>query len=154
MTTDVRVKRILDSDEPDYAALVRLGPSVLPALGRFAAGPDRALAAKAASAAGRFDDPRALEVIRRAARSASPLVRLAAASATRGMRAPAVGQVILALTRDPDPGVRKFAVKAAATRPHDAALAARVRAIQSSDPSPTIRALAARAGRSPGGRVA
>jgi HEAT repeat protein len=150
MTIDInRVKRLLDCDEPNYAAVARLGAAVLPALRRFVSGPDQNLASKAASAAGLINDPRATEVLQQAARSPSVLVRLAAAGATRTTQGPGVGQVILALMRDADPGVRKFAIKAAAGRPNDTTLAARVRAIQASDPAPGNRTLAARALRRP-----
>jgi HEAT repeat protein len=151
-----QLRRILNSFEPNYAAITRMGPAVLPALAQLARGSDVGIASRAVYAAGLFNDPRVAGIIAQAARHASALVRLTAADATRNTRAPGVNQTILALTRDSDPGVRKFAIKSAAARPGDAALAARVRALQTSDPSPTIRALASRAtrGGGPGGNVA
>lgn len=155
MTVDVnRLRMLLNAEEPPYDAIARMGAAILPALSRFVSGPDAKLASKAASAAGMINDPRAADVLRQAARSRAPEVRIAAAGATRTLRVPGLSQVILALTRDPDPGVRKFAIKSAASRPGDTALAARVRELQTRDPSPTIRALASRAVRSPGnGRI-
>jgi hypothetical protein len=151
-----QLRQILNSFEPDYAAITRMGVAVLPALARFAAGSDVGIASRAVYAAGLFHDPQAASIIARAARNASPHVRMAAADASRNTRAAGVNHTIMALTRDADPGVRKFALKSAAARPADAALNARVRALQTSDPSPTIRALASRAvrGGGRGGNVA
>lgn len=156
MTVDInQLRQMINADEPDYTAVARMGPEVLPALRQFVAGSNPGLAAKAASAASLIAHPGAVEVVRQAAQSASPIVRIAAAGATRRMRAPNMSSLILALTRDSDPGVRKFAIKSAATRPDDRALAARVRELETRDPSPTIRALAARVTRGPGnGRIA
>lgn len=140
-----RVKRLLDSDEPNYPAVVRLGPAVLPVLARFAAGSDVRLAAAAVSAAGLIRDPRAADALQRAAQSRSPIVRLAAASVARNMAGPNVSRVLQTLLGDADQGVRKFAIKAAVARPNEPALLARVRDIQSRDPAPSNRTLAARA---------
>src|SRR5262245_48128928 len=115
--TLTEVRRILSSDEPDYAAAARLGPSVLPHLLALAGGADARMAAKAASLAGMIPHPSAVDVLRRAAASGSAVVRVAAAGAARRLRLPAAGQIVLALLNDADAGVRKFAIKAAAGRP-------------------------------------
>jgi HEAT repeat protein len=146
MTVDVNsVKRLLDSDEPDYAAVVRLGAAALPALGRLIAGSDVRLAAAAASATGLMRHPGASQTLGRAARNASPVVRLAAAGAARNMQGPDINRLLHTLLADADHGVRKFAIKAAVARPGDTALLAKVRTIQASDPSPANRTLAGRA---------
>jgi HEAT repeat protein len=139
------VKRLLDSDEPNYGALVRLGPAVLPVLARFIAGANVRLASAAASAAGLIRDPRAADTLAGAARSASPVVRIAAAGAARNLQGPVVSRFLHTLLGDADQGVRKFAIKAAVARPGDSRLLAKVRSIQSADPAPANRTLAARA---------
>ena len=146
MTIDANhVKRLLESDEPNYGAVVRLGPEVIPVLARLIAAPNPRVAAAAASAAGLVRHPQAAQALEQAARSGSAMVRLAAAGAARNMQGPAVNRVLHALLADADQGVRKFAIKAAVARPHDSALVARVRALQGSDSSPANRTLAARA---------
>lgn len=139
------VRRLLESDEPNYAAVARMGPEVVPILTRLVAGPNARLAAAAASAAGMVPHPRAADALARAAQSASAVVRLAAAGAARNLQGAGVNRVLHTLLADADQGVRKYAIKAAVARPHDAALVARVRNIHSSDPAPANRSLAQRA---------
>ena len=139
------VKRLLQSDEPNYGAVARLGPAVVPILARLVSSSDPRLAAAAASAAGLVQHPGAADAVARAAQSPSSIVRLAAAGAARNLQGPAVNRVLHSLLADADQGVRKFAIKAAVARPHDASLVARVRSIHSSDPSAANRTLAQRA---------
>lgn len=150
------VKRLLDSDEPNYAAVVRMGPAALPALARLLAGSNVRLAAAAASATGLMRHPSAHQTLERAARNPSAVVRLAAAGAARNLQGPGINRLLHTLLGDADAGVRKYAIKAAVARPSDAALLAKVRTINASDRSPANRTLAARAlafaaNRGPGG---
>jgi HEAT repeat protein len=146
MSVDVNsVRRLLGSDEPNYPAVVRLGAAALPALTQLIAGANVRLAAAAASAAGMIAHPRAAQALARAARSPSPVVRLAAAGAARNSQGPEVSRVLQTLLADADAGVRKFAIKAAVARPSEPALLARVRSIQSSDAVAANRTLAGRA---------
>src|SRR5262245_41968971 len=120
------VRRLLASDEPDYAAAARLGPQVLPYLLQLVAGSDEGMASKAVSLTGTSEHAAAVRVLGRAAQSRSSVVRVAAAGAARRLRHPAVSEVILKLLGDADKGVRKFAIKAAARR-QSPVLLARVR---------------------------
>jgi len=136
-----QVRALLDADEPNYAALARLGPQVLPHLKTLIASADEHYASKAASLASRIDDDRAVDVLCDAARSPSSLVRLAVAGGVRNVRPPSVVGVLMALLNDRDAGVRKLAVKASASR-SNAALLAKVGDLSRKDPAPNIRSLA------------
>jgi HEAT repeat protein len=136
-----QVRHMLLAFEPDYPAMARLGPQLLPHLRQLVSGRDKMLASKAAYLASLVDHPQAVDVVRAAAQSASAPVRVAAAGALRNLRHPAAAGAILALLNDRDPGVRKFAVKASAARPNSALLA-KVGHISRQDPAPALRALA------------
>lgn len=133
--------RLLASDEPDYEAIARLGAKILPQLLQLVAGRDEYVAANAASLAGMIDHDQAIAVLERGARSSSAEVRSAAAGALRYVKRPKAGALIAALLGDSDKGVRKFAIKAAATQPSPA-LVARVRSLGEKDPVASNRMLA------------
>lgn len=138
-----QIRQSLKTDEPDYGRLAKLGPQILPQLLELVADPNVYVAANAASLAGLIDHDQVVEVLRRAARSASALVRTAAAGALRHQRRPSVSGLVVALLSDKDKGVRKFALKAAANRPNSAILAL-VRKISQQDPLAGNRTLASR----------
>src|SRR5262250_975927 len=98
-----QLRRLLGSDEPDYSALARHGPRLLPHLKQLV-----------------VDRDEAAVVLQRAAQSPSVQVRLAAAGAFRHLRRPVASGLIAGLLNDPDKGVRKFAIKAAARRENSA----------------------------------
>jgi HEAT repeat protein len=135
---------LLDADEPDYAALARLGPQLLPHLKALIATKDEHYATKAASLASRIQDDRAVEVLSDAAKSPSSLIRLAVAGALRNLQRPAAAGVLMRLLNDADVGVRKLAIKSSVIRGNPALLA-KVGSLSKTDPMPTIRTLAARA---------
>jgi HEAT repeat protein len=139
-----QVRKMLLAFEPNYAALARLGPQLLPHLKTLVNGPDKNLASKAAYLASLIDHDGAVEVVRDAAKHPSAAVRVAAAGGLRNLKRPAAAGVIMAMLGDRDPGVRKFAVKASVARPN-AALLAKVGDVSRSDPAPFIRSLAAQA---------
>jgi HEAT repeat protein len=151
--TSERVRQLLLPEEPDYAAAARLGPALLPHLPALIRGPDEMLASKAAYLATLVSGPGAETVVRDAARSPSPLVRIAVAGGAPNLRSPQVGSLLIALLGDADPGVRKTALKAAAGR-KNGALIAKIRDLSRRDPAPSIRTLAANAlGRSGRGQA-
>lgn len=139
-----QLRRLLNSDEPDYTAMARLGPAILPQLQQLVADRDEYVAANAASLAGMIDHDTAVAVLQRAARSPSAQVRTAAAGALRQVKRPSASGLIAALLNDRDKGVRKFAIKAAAQR-SNSALLAKISDLSKKDPSPMIRSLAGRA---------
>jgi HEAT repeat protein len=139
-----QLRRLLGSDEPDYTALARHGPTILPQLTQLVVDQDEYIAGNAASLAGMIDSNEAVAVLQRAAQSPSAQVRIAAAGAFRHLRRPGASGLIAVLLNDRDKGVRKFAIKAAATR-ENSALRAKLADLSRKDPSPAIRSLASRA---------
>jgi HEAT repeat protein len=136
-----QLRRLLSSDEPSYTLLARLGAKILPQLAQLVTGQDVYVAANAASLAGMIDDDQAIAVLERGVRSRSADVRIAAAGALRHVKRPKATALIAALLNDGDKGVRKFAIKAAATQ-SSPALIARVRSLGEKDPVASNRMLA------------
>jgi HEAT repeat protein len=136
-----QVRAFLDAEEPNYAVLARLGPQILPHLQSIIASGDEYFATKAASLASRINDERATTVLRDAARHASPRVRLAVAGGIRNVARPAAAGLLMTLLNDRDPGVRKTALKTAATK-SNSALLAKIGDLTQRDPSPAVRTLA------------
>lgn len=75
-----QVRQVLEPEEPDYAAAARLGPGSLPHLRELAEGADPMLASKAVYAASLLDGDQGGAVVAGAARSADPVLRVAAAA--------------------------------------------------------------------------
>ena len=136
-----QLRRLLSSDEPNYALLARLGAKILPQLAQLVTGQDVYVAANAASLAGMIDDEQAIAVLERGVLSRSADVRIAAAGALRHVKRPKASALIATLLNDGDKGVRKFAIKAAATL-QNPALMARIRSLGEKDPVISNRALA------------
>ena len=107
-----QVRAVLDPEEPDYQKAARLGADALPHLEALVGAGDTMLASKAAYAASLIKDERAEAVVRMAAQSADPAVRVAAAAAAANMPTAESSNVLLELVGDPDPGVRKVARQA------------------------------------------
>jgi hypothetical protein len=121
-----KLKAMLDVDEPDYAALAEVAVGAMSHLRKLAASSDVALASKAVSLAGFIDDADSVAVVKAAARSRQPVVRVAAAHAASLMSAsPEMASVVNKLLDDRDIGVVKTATRAAAGQT-DRALAAKV----------------------------
>lgn len=108
---DVRAQ--LERDEPNYAEAAHLGPGALPHLVILVRGDDPLIASKAVYLASLIRDPRALDLVEMAARSPHPAVRVAAAGALRNL-AVIPDKLWEHLLRDPDVGVRKATLDAAA----------------------------------------
>jgi hypothetical protein len=103
-----QVRAVLDPEEPDYASGAALGPEALPHLDALVNAGDQMLASKAAYLASLIADPRSADVVQKAARSANPAVRVAAAAAAPNLKAGGE-EVLRGLAGDPDGGVRKVA---------------------------------------------
>ena len=103
----------LTADEPDYSKAAELGSEAIPHLEKLADGSDRLLASKAVYLAGLIDEEGSVRIVKKAANSAVPEIRLAAASTSRHLKRFPVPEVLAQLKDDPDPGVRKYALVAA-----------------------------------------
>jgi HEAT repeat protein len=142
-----QVRAALGPDEPDYQGASRLGPEALPHLRELVLSGRPDLASKAASLAGRIGTEGAQEVLETAARSANPVVRVAAAGAAGDLPAEAASALLLGLVVDDDPGVRQVALESALESvAADATpdLRSRVARVGDGDPMPHVRELAKR----------
>ncbi|MGF0174465.1 hypothetical protein ACQF36_29360 [Streptomyces sp. Marseille-Q5077] len=104
------VRRVLDPEEPDYAAMAWLGTDSLPHLRTLVQGDDLMLASKSAYAASLLEDDQGQDVILSAAQSDDPVLRVAAASAAANLPAASAANVLAGLASDGDAGVRKVAL--------------------------------------------
>lgn len=128
--TYAQLKALLDIDEPDYPMLAEKASGAMAHLRKMAASDDPSLASKAVSLAGFIGDDEGTAVVGVAAKSRNALVRVAAAHAANLLPDNAqAARVIAKLVDDPDLGVAKFAVRAAA-RQSDPALARTNKAAQ------------------------
>lgn len=135
------VMQALRAIEPDYAEMAKLGPEALPHLALLADATDVLLASKAVSLAGAIRDDRSIEILKRAAQSPYPEVRIAAAAGTRYLDASVAGEILGPLLGDPDSGVRKIALH---STPQDTPpeLRTKIGILAISDPESFIRQLA------------
>lgn len=104
------VRRLLDPEEPDYAAMAELGTESLPHLRTLVQGDDHMLASKSAYAASLLEGDQGSDVILTAARSDDPVLRVAAASAAANLPGGSATDVLTGLAADGDAGVRKVAL--------------------------------------------
>lgn len=138
MVSTEDVRRALDPDEPDYKqAAASLGPEALPILAELAKSSDVMLASKAVSLAGRIGGLDAVAILEHAAQTGPAEVRVVAAAAT-GRVTPLAENVLLNLIQDPDPGVRKYALRAVPAAP-SARLREVLEVMRTSDSDPSVR---------------
>jgi HEAT repeat protein len=136
----MEVRRRLNAEEPDYPALAReLGPDAGPHLRVLVTDQDDSVAAKAAYLASLL--PGQVDTVALAARSASPLVRVAAAGAATNLGEENIEQPLQGLLDDADAGVRKTALRSTARR-RVAGLRQKVQHLQEADPEEAVRSLA------------
>src|SRR4051812_32807885 len=114
-----QVRAALDPEEPDYAAAAGLGPDALPHLRRLVTSKDTMLASKAVHLAALIGGDDAVDVVRQASEHDNPVLRVAAAAATRELPPPAAAQVLPTLLADDDRGVRKVALNSVPPNPGD-----------------------------------
>ena len=108
MTVSMKdVRKVLDPDEPDYAAAAELGEEAVPHLDQLVRGDDAMLASKAAYAASLIQGGAA--TVATAADSKDPVVRVAAAAAARNLAPEQARHVLSQLSEDEDAGIRKVA---------------------------------------------
>ena len=135
----------IEADERMYEGI---GPSDVDTLARMVADEEEDwLAARAVHALSRIDSSEARQSVASAAESPRMEVRVAAATSAATLPASDSDGILSKLLDDPQPAVRKFAVKA--TTPRNAeAVRARVRDMASSDKSAGLRRVAEKQARS------
>lgn len=140
------VRRQINVDEPNYPELAaRLGPAAIPSL-RTLVDDAPVVAAKATYLLSLLPSAESLSGIQAAARSADDSVRVAAAAALGNITSlPAFGadatpaeDAVRRLLADPDPGVRKVALRSTqAVGPHT--VRAALERMASEDPNDQLR---------------
>jgi HEAT repeat protein len=111
-----QVLQVLSPEEPDYSGAERLGLEALSHLITLVTGSDPMLASKAAYLASLIKSDQSADVLRIAAQSQDPIVRVAAAAGVRNLSLTAADQISLILIDDPDVGVRKVVLKSLPTQ--------------------------------------
>lgn len=119
-----QVRAALDPEEPDYEEAAKLGPEALPHLEALVESGDTMLASKATYLASLIRGAGSVDIVKKAAQSDDPVVRVAAAAATTNLTAAAANAVLGNLIGDSDLGVRKVAQRQAQDRPSDKLAAA------------------------------
>lgn len=140
MARDIdEVRRRIDLDEPDYARLAAvLGPEAVPQLLELVEDEDPAVASKATYVLSLIQSPRSLEGLETAARSRDANVRVAAAAALTNLEGRDAEDVLKRLLDDPDPGVRKVALRSV-RGPAGPTLLAALQQIAADDPEEALR---------------
>ncbi len=131
----------LSTIESDDATYEGLGRDDVASLTPLLEDDEGWLAARAVHALSRIDDPRAHQAILAAASMPRLEVRVAAATAAGRLPAELSDGVLLALLGDPDPAVRKFAVRSVSPR-NGAAVRSRVQELADEEPNPRIKDMA------------
>ena len=110
----ITLKQVLDllsPDELDYDAAAKLGPEALPHLETIIKEKGPLLASKAAYLAGLIQDRRSVDVLKIAAQSTYPEVRVQAAATTSNLHFKEAEEVLELLSKDEDEGVRMRALR-------------------------------------------
>jgi HEAT repeat protein len=133
----------LSAIEPDEKTYEGIGASEVESLRRLLDDEQDWLAARAVHALSRIDSSDARRSLLSAAQSPRLAVRAAAAASAQALPAEASDKLLSTLLGDPEPAVRKFAVKATSRR-NSQAVQRRVRDLATSDQSAGLRRVAQR----------
>ena len=110
MVTKQQVIDILNVDEPNYANAAKLGPDALPHLDTLVKTADPMLASKAAYVASLIQSEQSIDVLKAAAQSEHPEVRVAAAAGAHNLNVTVAKALLVKLLTDEDIGVREEAL--------------------------------------------
>jgi hypothetical protein len=138
--TREQVLNALYPEEPDYEQGAQLRSEALSHIEELVKEMDPAFASKAAYLASLIRHDQSATILKEAAQSSYPEVRVAAAAGARNLDAEAGSGVLLSLLDDQDAGVRKTALQSV---PDDASheLRAKIQDLTSTDPHTDIRSL-------------
>lgn len=139
-----QVLQVLSPEEPDYSGAERLGSEALSHLIALVTGSDPMLASKAAYLASLIKSDQSADVLRVAAQSQDPIVRVAAAAGVRNLNLIAADQISLMLLDDADVGVRKVVLKSLPTQVTPQ-LRVKLEALSRQESNPLVRQLSTEA---------
>ena len=137
----------LSTIERDEVTYEGIGPDDVASLASLMEDDEGWLAARAVHALSRIDDARAHQAILAAASMPRLEVRVAAATAAESLPADVSDGVLLGLLGDPDPAVRKFAVRSVSPR-NGAAVLGRLQELADAEPNTRIKDMAEEKSRS------
>ncbi len=110
VVTKQQVIDMLNPDEPNYPEAAKLGPDALPHLDTLVKTADPLLASKATYLASLIQDEQSIDVLKAAAQSNHPEVRVAAAAGARNLSVTETKDILFKLLADEDIGVREEAM--------------------------------------------
>ncbi len=121
VVTKQQIIDMLNPDEPNYREAAKLGPDALPHLDTLVKTADPLLASKATYLASFIQGEQSIDVLKAAAQSEHPEVRVAVAAGARNLASATAGarnlgpdrlnDLLSSLNNDEDAGVRKQASK-------------------------------------------
>lgn len=136
------LRLLLSAIEPDETMYATIDASDITNLKALVGDDESWIAARAVQALARVNDASARQAVEAAASDRRPELRIAAARASEHCPVGTADNILDALLKDVDTGVRKFAVRSASPR-NGAAIKKRLQEIADSDDSLTLRRLAA-----------
>lgn len=136
-----QLRQQLSAIEPDEHTYEGIGPSEVDLLVHLLDDEEEWLAARAVHALSRIDTDTARQALMSAAESQQMEVRVAAAASATTLPAPVSDEILSRLLDDPEPAVRKFAVKSTSDR-NSEAVRQRVGEIADADADARLRRLA------------
>ena len=111
----VTMEQVLEAlsfiEPPAYDEIIKLGPEVIPHLDTLVKTGDPIIASKAAYASTLIEHEKSIEILKSAAQSKYPEVRIAAASGSKNLDLEKMNDVLSLLKDDEDVGVRKQVMK-------------------------------------------
>ena len=110
VVTKQQIIDMLNPDEPNYREAAKLGPDALPHLDTLVKTADPLLASKATYLASFIQGEQSIDVLKAAAQSEHPEVRVAVAAGARNLSITVVRDVLFKLLADEDIGVREEAM--------------------------------------------
>lgn len=130
----------LSTIEPDYTEMAQIGPEAFPHLEILIEAMDPLIASKAVCLASVIEGDQSVEILKKAAKSFHPEVRIAAAVGARNQAIPVAGELLMPLLSDEDSGVRKIALYAIPSS-IPPLLLTKLEIMVTTDPEPFIRKL-------------
>jgi HEAT repeat protein len=110
VVTKQQVIDVLNPDEPNYPQAAKLGPDALPHLDTLVKTADPLLASKATYLASLIQGEQSIDVLKAAAQSNHPEVRVAAAAGARNLSITVAKELLVKLLTDEDLAVREEAL--------------------------------------------
>jgi len=106
-----QVLDVLNPDEPNYLQAANLGPEALPYLENLIKTGQPMIASKATYLVSLIKDKKSVDILKVAAMNKNPVIRVAAAAASKNLSLNLAKDVLSLLHNDDDAGVRKQAEK-------------------------------------------